>query len=153
MIMVTAPHRALSGFPALTIYECQVRIIYDGLNCIIFCDSSCHPSDMSGIAFGVLAIPEIILSFAKIGKFIFDRIQAFNNAPQYLQELKLFGYDIYSGQLQASFQVVSYLIRETSDSTLRSISERHVTRLESLLDKAQTILDKAIDRTGNVNRL
>lgn len=108
---------------------------------------------MAEIAFGVLAIPELILSLGKMGKFIFSRIEAFKKAPQYLQELKQFGYDVYTGQLQADFEVVAFLINETSDRTLTSISEGHIRRLTSSLEKIQRVLDRAIDQTGNVNRL
>ncbi len=108
---------------------------------------------MAGIAFGVLAIPEILLAIGRIGKFIFDRIEAFAKAPQYLQELKQFGYDVHRGQLQEDFKVVAILLNEVSDRTLTSISESHITRLKSALEKAQKILEKAIDATGNANRL
>ena len=108
---------------------------------------------MADIAFGILTIPEILLSLVKIGKFIFDRIKAFAKAPQYLQALKQFGYDVHRGQLQEDFKVVALLLNEVSDRTLTSISESHITRLKSSLEQAQNILEKAIDRTGNVNRL
>ena len=109
--------------------------------------------NMAAVAFGVLTIPEAVLSIGKIGKFISDRIEVFRKAPQYLQELKRFGYDVHRGQLQEDFKLVAFLLNEISDRTLRSISESHITRLKSSLEEAQRILEKAIDPTGNVNRL
>ena len=108
---------------------------------------------MAEVAFGVLTIPEAVLSIGKIGKFISDRIQVFRKAPHYLQELKRFGYDVRRGQLQEDCKLVAFLLNEISDRTLRSISESHITRLESSLEEAQRILEKSIDPTGNVNRL
>lgn len=108
---------------------------------------------MAEIAFGTLAVPGTLRSIWKIGKFTLDRIEAFRKAPQYLQELKQFGYDIHKEQLREEFEVVAFLLNETSDPTLISISKSHITRLESSLEEAQRILEKVIDRTGNVNRL
>ena len=108
---------------------------------------------MAAVAFGIVTIPEAVLSIGKIGKFIADRIQLFRKAPQYLQELKQFGYDVYRGQLQEDCKLVAFLLNEISDRTLRSISESHITRLESSLQEAQRILEKTIDPIGNVNRL
>ena len=50
-------------------------------------------------------------------------------APQYLQELKRFGYDVHKGQLQGNCKLAAFLLDEISDRTLRSISESHITRL------------------------
>lgn len=108
---------------------------------------------MADVAFGALAIPEIFLALGVIGKFIFDRIEAFAKAPRYLQELKQFGYDVHRGQFQEDLKVLELLLNEISDRTLTSISESHITRLKSMLEQAQEILDKAVDQTGNVNRL
>ena len=108
---------------------------------------------MAEIAFGVLALPETLLSIGKIGKFIHDRIEALRKGPLYLQELKQFGYDVHREQLREDCKVLAFLLSETSDPTLISISESHITRLESSLGEAQRILEKAIDRTGNLDRL
>ena len=107
---------------------------------------------MGEIAFGILAIPGVTLALIKIGRFIFDRIEAFAEAPQYLQKLKQFGYDVHRGQLEQDFELAAFLLKDISDQTLKSISESHVTRLKSALEKAQKILEKAINRTGNVDR-
>lgn len=108
---------------------------------------------MAEIAFGVLTIPEVLLSLGKMGKVICDRIEAFRNAPQYLHELKRFGYDVYSGQLQEDYKLVALLLNQVSDRTLTSISESHIIRLESSLEEAQKILERTLDRAGNVNKL
>lgn len=83
--MLTAPVVLL--YSCLVAFQTQSSLQYENVSWITiiapYAVDCGNPSPgMADIAFGILTIPEILLSLGMIGKFIFDRIKAFAKAPQ-----------------------------------------------------------------------
>lgn len=109
-------------------------------------------SIMGDIVFGLLALPENVKDLIEIGRWIRGRVKSFQNAPELLQELTKFGYDLYSGHMRLQVDVASALISQSKNVSQRLLANKYIDKLLKISEGAQAELNKCFDENGAVQK-
>lgn len=107
---------------------------------------------IGAVGFG-LGTPGLIIAFAQCGEYIEKKINTFKNAPQVVLEIGKFGHDLNQGKLKLSMELAQWAYSlEGLDQAIKDSIEDLVNKLASLLQEADYVLSKLVDKHGNVKR-
>ena len=109
---------------------------------------------MADLALTSLGVPSSVGAIFQLAKFIIERINRYRNAPEMMNKLKAWSYDLFEGQMLLNIKVVQerLLAHDSIDVQVRIIAETHIAKLENTLKEARKIVEKSIGIDGQVSR-
>lgn len=107
---------------------------------------------------GAAAASEVLCRIYQLSRLILERARSFRKAPALLCEIQDFTHDLLNGQLQYCLQYAERSLNKASSGPegareQRVLVERHLRKLQGYCEDADGILNRCVDKNGQVNRL
>ena len=101
-----------------------------------------------------LGVPGSVTAIIHLARFIIDRVSSYRKAPQIVENLKIWGYELCEGQMMLNIRLVQdhLLANDKIDTQIKVVVEKHIAKLEDTLREAKKIIDKSIGKDGQVDR-
>jgi hypothetical protein len=107
---------------------------------------------LGAVGFAV-AIPGVAVSFCQCGKYMYDRFDAFKNAPANILELKEFFRDLHLGPLKTNLELAEWAFTvDDLDGALKTSLENQLQKLQVELQAANRALDQLFHTDGTLRK-
>ncbi|MCJ1454466.1 hypothetical protein MMC28_004819 [Mycoblastus sanguinarius] len=107
---------------------------------------------IGAVSLGV-AGPSLVVAFAQCGEYFREQISNFKDAPSLIQEMAKFGSRLYNGRIKDDLALATWAYDQKNISTsLKDAIEDQIDRLKLGLIQADKVLQKSLDKNGEVKR-